>query len=399
MLATSLEISAFKAFETEPTEVPLSPLTVIVGANGTGKTTVLQAFALFGRLTRGTLSEMLESTGWEYSDLPHLRSPKQRFAVTAKLTESPEERPSLKWRLGLHTRKRPGIHEEAVTLLGSPLDFTVMERSGRQMKRHNDITSEYESIKQTLTASWVSAIDPQLDNKVYPELVQLHQWAIGSRFYLLDAWRMRSASRRSTTIGEDGRNLAGFLRTLRDTRPSAMRRVRDRVKRHYPRLDTIRLLQKKAGWTEIEVQEHWGDRSIQFNARQVSDGLLRLLAISAMFELDPAPSVILLDEIENGLHPHLLRGVIEMLQELVDERAGETQVLCTTHSPIALNYVRDASQILVTYRDPKTAVARIERLDHMPRYDALSEYFDKGDLWYNVGEEALAKPSKKRRRG
>lgn len=397
MLATSLEISAFKAFETVPTEVPLSPLTVIVGANGTGKTTVLQAFALFGRLTRGTLSEMLESTGWEYSDLPHLRAPRQRFAVTARLAESADEHPSLEWHLGLHTRKRPGIHEEAVTLLDG--EYKVMERSGRQMTRVNDITLEDESIKQTLTSSWVSAVDPQLDEKTYPELVQLHRWATGGRFYLLDAWRMRRASRRSTVIGEDGRHLAGFLRTLRDTRPTAMKRVRDRVRRHYPRLDTIRLVQKKAGWTEIEVQERWGDRSIQFNARQVSDGLLRLLAISAMFELDPAPTVILLDEIENGLHPHLLRGVIDMLQELVDERAGETQVLCTTHSPIALNYVRDASQILVTYRDRKTAVARIERLDRMPRYDALSEYFDKGDLWYNVGEEALAKTGKKRRRG
>jgi predicted ATPase len=388
MLATSLDIRGFKAFE--DCTIPLQPMCVVVGANGVGKTTVLQAMALFGQLTKQSLPSMLESTGWDYSDLPHLRSRDQRFGVTAHFAGE-----SLEWELSLQTRRRPGIHIERVTQDGEPL----MWRDGRTMGRLNQAIDEPEEIRQTLTSSWLAAIDPVYDAKAFPALAQLNLWAAGMRTYLLDAWQMRRPSRSSAELGENGQNLAGFLRHLRDHRPEAFRRVIDRVRDKYPRLHEVVLLQKAAGWTELDISETWVQKPIRFNARQVSDGLLRLLAIAAMFELDDTPSVVLLDEIENGLHPHLLRGVVEMLQDLVDESDGQTQVIATTHSPIALNYVRDASQILVGYRDQDSGAAKVSPMVDLPRYEALSAYFDKGDLWYNVGEQGLVQaPRKKGRR-
>lgn len=273
-----------------------------------------------------------------------------------------------------------------------------MRRDGRTMSRLNEATGEQEGIRQTLTSSWLGTIDPVYDIEAFPALCQLNLWAGGMRTYLLDAWQMRRPSRRGAELGKDGGNLAGFLRHLRDQRPDAFRRVIDRVREKYPRLHEVFLVQKKAGWTELDISEQWVGKSIRFNARQVSDGLLRLLAIAAMFELDATPSVVLLDEIENGLHPHLLRGVVEMLQDLVDASEGQTQVIATTHSPIALNYVRDASQILVGYRDTSSGAAQVKRMVDLPRYEALSGYFDKGDLWYNVGEQGLVTTSRKKGR-
>lgn len=394
MLTTSLQIRAFKAFD--ECTIPLEPFSVIVGANGVGKTTVLQAFALFGRLTSASLKDMLEGTGWDYADLPHLRARDQRFGVTARVSPTPDW--ELEWELSLQTRRRPGVHIERVVENPATDATLLLQRDGRNMGRRNQHTEDWETIRQTLTSSWLSTIDPKYDLEPFPGLTQLYRWARGMRTYLLDAWQMRRPSRRSHELGEDGRNLASFLLHLRETRSAAFKRVLERVTNQYPRLESLRLVERRAGWTELEISERWGQKAIRFNARQVSDGLLRLLAISAMFELDDSPSVILLDEIENGLHPHLLRGVIEMLQELVDRSRGGTQVLATTHSPIALNYVRDASQILVGYREARTGVAQVKRMVDLPRYDALSGYFDKGDLWYNVGEQALVTAPRKRGR-
>ena len=137
------------------------------------------------------------------------------------------------------------------------------------------------------------------------------------------------------------------------------------------------------------MTERWGSKAITFNARQVSDGLLRLLAISALHELPEPPSMILIDELENGLHPHLLGGLIQMLQSLDDGSKGRTQVVFTTHSPVGLNFVNRMEQVLLVSRR-QDGVARITRLSDVPRAQKLrAQQMDLGEIWYNLGDAKL----------
>ena len=94
----------------------------------------------------------------------------------------------------------------------------------------------------------------------------------------------------------------------------------------------------------------------------------------------------MIDEVENGLHPHLLESLVELLHGLSE--AG-TQVIATTHSPIALNYVRDASQVLIATRDVSTGVATLTPMDRAPGYRKVRGAMDPGEAWYNLGEERL----------
>ena len=389
MLRT-LRIESFKAFN--DVTVEFQPLTVIIGPNGSGKSTVLQAIELLGGLVRLSLSEVLESHGWDYNNLPRLKAPNRQFGFMVELDTSA----TLEWEIRLGARRRPGIALERVTARAT--DELLMDRTGRTMERYNRQTHKYEAIRQTLTSSWLAAVDDE-DADAFPELVGAAGWARRIYPYIaLDPARLREPSRRAETIGSSGEHLAGFLRQLRDRKPDAFARILKRLRARYPHVSDITLRHGTAGWTRIEVTESWGGNRVTVNAKQVSDGLLRLLAISALHEVEPPPSVLMFDEIENGVHPHLLAGLISMLRSL--SHKGDTQVVVTTHSPIALNFVDPEQVVIATRRS--TGDATITSLVATDGYRELRSVFDPGELWYNLGEAKLLqrprKPSKSRRK-
>jgi predicted ATPase len=380
----SLEIRSFKAFARAT--VPLGPFTVLVGPNGAGKTSVLQAIDLLGGVVKSSISEYLTSHDWAYSDLPHLRSPDTQIGFTATLRQ---DGAPLQWQLTLGARRYPGIAAEAVVAIGgeSPSD-TLLARKGRSMWRLREPSRLREAIRQTLPSSWLSAIDEDADRSSFPSLVRVAHWARQIRgFFFLDPLKLRAPGRgEAAEIGTNGENLAPFLARLQDHAPKAFRRLVDRVRQHYPRLVAVEPRRTKYGWTRLEIKERWNSEVTAFNARQMSDGLLRLLAVSAMHEIKEPPSVLLLDEIENGLHPRLLGGFVAMLQEL--SRGGRTQVIAATHSPITVNYCEAADHVLIVARDAGGG-AQVTPLSRTRNFEKLRQQLDPGELWYNVGEERL----------
>ena len=366
-------------------EIPLRPFTMLVGPNGSGKTTVLQAVELLGALVRSSIAEHLESHGWEYADLPHLRSRTSRFGIAARVRVGDER---LKWEVELGARRYAGVAVERVTRLGAA-STVLMEREGRTMWRLDERTGEKEQVRQSLGGSWLSTLDLEEDDERFPSLVALARWAHSIRGHLfLDPVRLRAPDRGDPEdIGSNGEHLAPFLARLRERDRKAFDALVDRVRTHYPRLIELHPKRTGYGWTQLEVTEKWNGEKATFNARQVSDGLLRLVAVAAMHDVREPTSVLLLDEIENGMHPHLLGGLISMLQESVERSKRPEQAIVTTHSPIGLNFTRDPHSVLVvTRRGGRTT---IRPLAQAPKFDQLREHFDLGELWYNLGEEKL----------
>ncbi len=109
------------------------------------------------------------------------------------------------------------------------------------------------------------------------------------------------------------------------------------------------------------------------------------MAVASVPEWDTPPSIVLLNEVENGLHPRLIGGIAALL----DEVSATTQVAVTTHSPTTLNYVPAESTRLVT-RGRGGAVT-VTPLDETKNYSKLREHFQPGELWYNAGEERLVR--------
>jgi predicted ATPase len=62
-----LEVKHFKSLD--DFSIDFEPFTVLIGQNGSGKSTVLQALDLLGAFLRGNVNHYLERLGWEAEDL------------------------------------------------------------------------------------------------------------------------------------------------------------------------------------------------------------------------------------------------------------------------------------------------------------------------------------------
>lgn len=390
-----LWIDSFKAFATDKSDapgIPLQPFTVLVGPNGAGKSTILQAIDMLGWLSSGSLRAMLDAHQWDYADLRHLRG-RGKWGLHAEV-ELPSS--SVLWSLELSARESEGIAEELIEKRAESARKVVVERHGREVERFSERTDKQDVVAfaERMT-SWLSIVDPRSDQTDYPTLVALSAWAKRIRaYYFLDPVALRAPSRakeaKHDDLGLHGENLAAFLARIK-TRPKDFARVIERTRTHYPRLVDIAVKKTSYGWTNISITEKWNGETATFNARQVSDGLLRLIAVAAMHELREPPSVLLLDEIENGLHPRLLGGFVAMLEELA--KSGRTQVIVATHSPITLNYVSSPESVLLVTRKSGGGV-RVTPLPETKGFSSLREQFELGELWYNAGEERLVPKEK-----
>ncbi|MBS2017024.1 MAG: AAA family ATPase [Deltaproteobacteria bacterium] len=395
----ALHIESFKAFgqpnaASKKSRLPLelAPLTVLAGPNGAGKSTVLQAIDILGSLVRGNISEMLKEHEWDYSDLPHLRSKGRTIQIVADVEIGDN---CIEWRITLGTRKHPGIEAEAVRARphGSLEWKTLLARQGRHITLYREPDgAEVKAPLVTHPQSWLSTLDAKEDATVFPGLLSLKRWAEGIRaFWSLDPSTLRSPSRGDARhVGGRGEDLASLLFKMKKSRPKHFATFTKRLRNYYPRLVQIEPRSAPYGWKYLDVTERWNGEKATFNARQVSDGLLRMMVLASLPEWEEQPSMVLLDEIENGLHPRLVGGITELLAEI----SKRTQVVVTTHSPITLNYVPAESTRLVTRgRGGSVTVTPLTAVNNFAR---LREHFDPGEMWFNVGEDALVKHGKRR---
>lgn len=108
-----------------------------------------------------------------------------------------------------------------------------------------------------------------------------------------------------------------------------------------------------------------------FPATVLSDGTLRFIALAAAFFQPSMPKILIIEEIEKGLHPSRLRLLLELMRSQ-SKRTG-TQVFATTHSPTLLNWLteEDRKTTFVCTRDAESGATKMRSLAEVPRLEEL----------------------------
>ena len=177
-------------------------------------------------------------------------------------------------------------------------------------------------------------------------------------------------------MGTRGDRLAGFLAALS---PHQKIRVIERVSSFYPLVE-FETVRKRAGWINLSLSERFRNFG-SIDSTQMSDGFMRILALCAIPEL-PNVSMVLLDEIEDGIEPHILGD----LMSLIDNET-HAQIVATSHSPIIANIV-EPSCLRLIYRDEDGRTNGVE-VDRLPSFHDNREYFGMGELWSNTSLKVL----------
>ena len=132
-------------------------------------------------------------------------------------------------------------------------------------------------------------------------------------------------------LSRDGHNAGDVLKNLKSA-------DRDWIDSHLaiavPGIQSVQPTTRAGRRVIVFEQEGEGGQTNQFDAWMMSDGTLRSLGLLLALRQTPRPSIVLIDEIEDSLHPHA-HGV---LLEAIDELSDEFPVVVSTHSPEILDH-------------------------------------------------------------
>ena len=119
---------------------------------------------------------------------------------------------------------------------------------------------------------------------------------------------------------------------------------------------------------------------IYIEAKRLSDGTLRCLAIITALLSKESGSMVLIEEVDNGIHPNRAKGLIEAISDIAKER--NIDVLITTHNPALLNAIgRDElAGVVVCYRDAETGSSEFIQFLDIEKYPELMAKGKLGDL-------------------
>lgn len=168
-------------------------------------------------------------------------------------------------------------------------------------------------------------------------------------------------------LSDDGHDLASLLMRMS---VKQLGRVVDRLHEIFPGVEglTVEPVGNEHRFTVRErMRARGGTRSFEIPSSLLSEGMRRLVAIFALLESDPRPSLLVIEEIENGLDPWTLQYVLDALSTA----SKDIQVLLTTHSPFLLDHVAPNEVIHVQRQAGDTSYERISELEQVARYDRV----------------------------
>ena len=179
-----------------------------------------------------------------------------------------------------------------------------------------------------------------------------------------------SGTSRVRRMGDRGENFAAIVQAicrdekLKDIYLSWLRELRPEE------VDDVGVLRGAVGEPLFMLRES----GREFPATVLSDGTLRFAALAAALFQPDMPSLLMMEEIENGIHASRLRLLLELLRSQAEE-AG-TQIVATTHSATVLDWLseEDYKTTFFCKRDEETGESRIRALADVPRFlDVVKE--------------------------
>lgn len=172
---------------------------------------------------------------------------------------------------------------------------------------------------------------------------------------------------------EDGANLSAYLYALQHTHPKDFKRIEMVIRSVAPYFDRFDLKPDRINPETIRLEWKEKGSDAYFNAKHLSDGTLRFIALTTLLLQPEAPQVIIIDEPELGLHPF----AINKLAGLIKKASANTQIIISTQSVNLVDNFEPEDIITVDRKDGQSVFNR-QNSDMLK--DWLTEY-SISDLW------------------
>lgn len=328
------------------------PLTVMIGANGVGKTSLLEIFSLLAASANAQLANKISELG----GLPDIITRDRANSITISLSMSVPGYAPLDYQL--EVALKGFTYEIALETLteNNPLvlePFKHINSLGLDVKYFN-----FEDQK-LLRPNWDhNPLETSLAQvpKMYQEPENLRKRLASCTFYGAlnvapkSPVRLPQSMRPASLPGANGEDLVSCLYYLRETDPERFEIIEDTLAAAFPDFERLGFPPVAAG----TITMTWKDKNFSkpIYMHQLSEGTLRFIWLITLLQSPGLTAVTLIDEPEVSLHPELLR----LLADMMREASQKTQLIVATHSDRLIRFLKPEEVLVCDAEDGLTTM-------------------------------------------
>jgi predicted ATPase len=373
---------------------PLTPFTVVIGKNGSGKSSLFDAFGFVADCLATdveTACDIKQRGGFERL-LSKGQTGPMRFEVFYR--EAPNERPiSYELSVALDKTGRPFVESEVLkqarkgTTRGRLFPFLrlqdgkgtvwsgeeAVEGAEEEGKARRDV--ELTDRRQLGIATLGTLME-------HPRIKRFRDFLKGwylSYFYP-DAARGLPSAGPQRHLNVHGDNIGNVVQFMERDHRDRFKRILKRIAAKIPGISGIDTLETE----DKRVLLRFNDGAFHdpFFAQQMSDGTLKVFAYLLLLEDPDPPPFICIEEPENGLYHKLLEALAQEFRSHATGRKGAPQIFVTTHQPYFVDALApDEVWVLQKGADGFSTVQRVSELDDVR--NLVAEGLPLGGLWYS----------------
>jgi len=394
----------------------LRPFQILVGPNASGKSTFLDVLVFLQDLLRDGVQEAVQKRARSIQELTWRMEPNGfEFAVELQIPEDIRERLRGQYSLARY-EIRVGTDRDGMLTLpvenlwlireeGKPThccrntqptlfpeEPSPPERIVKEPRKHTP--TGYRKVMSRMadgrlyvrseTTGWNFPLGVKPDRSgltMVPEEEErfpVSAWVRGTltkgvQFLQLNSPAMRWPCRPDAprTFQPDGSNLPLVVETLQRNHPRQLERWVQHLRTVLPEIQQVTVKEREEDRHRYLVVETLDGKSLP--SWLLSDGTLRLFALTLLAYLPEEKGIYVVEEPENGIHPRALEAVYQSLSSVY-----KGQVLCATHSPIFLNLAKPEE--LLCFARTESGATSIVSGDQHPHLKAWREKVLLGDL-------------------
>jgi len=377
----------------------LDKINVLIGVNSSGKTTILQALDLLVNCVSRDVAEYLKDKNWKVSDIKSQIS-KSPFLSYKSIFEFEEngEPFLLIWDIKFKLNSVTSINliEESIykvnrkweKLFSDPKNIEKLYKEANFLYTYKNGIVNYEIVSNkkskfplSLNSSGLKIIN--FINICEISLLKEYLEYTTNFGTLITQYMYRSSKEIVKNIGVNGKQLAAFIKQMtpkqKENYIEQVHSILNNIKDIFP------VNNKISGMIELFVNEKFGSNNIEAKANHMGDGTLRILAIIALLCVKCDSSLLMLDEIENGMNPYITTKIVELFYEFISQT--HNQLLLTTNSSLILDNFK-SEDIICVYRNQDGGI-EANRVFNNAKVKEFLEYMNPGEIWINFTEREL----------
>lgn len=371
---------------------PLTPLTVVLGKNGVGKSSIFDAFGFLADCMEtdiDTACNARKRGGYDKLISSGISTP---ISFTIYYRESQVDRP-ITYEVSIGKDQKTGLPIVISERLrqrrknqskGQPLSFLLLEYgkgsvwTGDDSLEGDDLAKK-EAVLDPHRLGIVTLAEHIKENpriKKFKDFIQ--SWYLS--YFTPDAARQIPQSGMQKHLNLHGDNIGNVVQYLDRNHPVIFKRILEEISEKIPGIGTIKPHRDDITNNLYLLFQDKGFAK-PFTQQQMSDGTLKMFSYLLLLnDPDPAP-FICIEEPENGLYHKLLETLASEFREHATGKKGASQVFITTHQPYFVDALEpDEVWVLEKGKDGFSTIKRANEFDFVR--NMVTEGQPLGSLWY-----------------